>query len=47
MKDFVSYAAFFALTSESQAEVERRMRENVERIAAKQAEVEVARVAKD
>ena len=41
MLDFESYAAFFALSPETQAEVDRRMREDVERIAAKQAEAEL------
>ena len=40
IKDLDSYAPFFALTPERQAEVDRRMSEDVERIAAKQAEVE-------
>ena len=40
-KDFRSYAAHFALTPGRQAEVDRRMREDVQRIAAKQAEAEI------
>ena len=43
---FDTYAAFFALTSENQAEVARPVREDAERNAAKQAEAETARVAK-
>ena len=43
--DFDSYAAHFALTPERQAEVDRRMREDLEQIAAKEAEIEAKRVA--
>ena len=43
--DFDSYAAHFALGPEAQAEVARRVREDVERNAAKQAAAEAKRVA--
>ena len=43
--DFDSDAAHFALTPETQEEVDRRMGEDLERIAAKEAEIEVRRVA--
>ena len=43
--DFDSYAAHFALSPEAQAEVARRGREDVERNAAKQAEIEAKRIA--
>ena len=48
-KDFRCYAAPFALTSGRQAQVDRRRRQDVERIAAKQAEakIEAERVAKE
>ena len=45
--DFETNAAFFALSPEKQAEVARRVREDAERSAAKQAEVEAERVAKE
>ena len=45
--DFDSYAAFFALSPEGQAEVARREREDAERNAANQAEAEAVRVAKE
>ena len=45
--DFDSYAAHFGLTPERQAEVDRRMGEDLERIAAKQAEIEPKRVAEE
>ena len=45
--DFDSYAAFFALSPEGQALVARRVREDAERNAAKQAEAEALRVAKE
>ena len=47
MMDFHSYAAFFALSPETQAEVDRRLREDVERIAVKQAKIDVKRVVKE
>ena len=43
--DFDSYAAHFALTPERQAEVDRRMRDDLERISAKEAEVTAKSVA--
>ena len=45
MKVFDSYAAFFALIPEVQAEVASRVREDGERNEAKQAEAEAVRVA--
>ena len=45
--DFDTYAAFFALTPEKQADVARRVREDAERNAAKQVEAEALRVAKE
>ena len=45
--DFDTYAAFFALSTEKQAEVARRVREDAEGNAGKQAEAEAARVAKE
>lgn len=45
--DFETYAAFFAFTTEKQAEFARRVREDAERNAAKQSEAQVARVAKE
>ena len=43
--DWDAYAAHFALSPEGQAEVARRVREEMERIAAKQAAIEAKRVA--
>ena len=43
--DFASYAAHFAFSPEAQAEVDRRVSEDVERNAAKQAAAEAKRVA--
>ena len=45
--DFDTYAAFFALSPAGQAEVVRRVRKDAERNAAKQAEEEELRVAKE
>ena len=45
MMDFECYAAHFALTPERQAEVARCMRGDLERIAAKEAEIEAKKVA--
>ena len=45
--DFDSYAAFFALSPEGEAELTRREREDAERNAANQAEAEAVRVAKE
>ena len=42
--DFESYAAHFALGPEAQSEVARRIREDLERNAAKQGEIEAKRV---
>ena len=47
VRNFDSYAAFFALGPEKQAEVARRVREDAERNAAKQAEAEAKRVAEE
>ena len=47
MKDFDSSAAFFALAPESEAEVDRRMRPDIERIAPKKAEAAATRGAKE
>ena len=45
--DFNSYAAFFAVSPAGQAELDRRVGEDAERNAAKKAEAEAARVAKE
>ena len=47
VRNFDSYAPFFALGPEKQAEVARRVREDAERNAAKQAEAEAKRVAEE